>query len=483
MTKYLNMLVFSALAMFIASPASAEIINLYDLENFLYYGSTNLGEGIEDGDDPYVPSCDASQGEFDSPPSNMTCQSFNKGSITCYRNCSCSSEFKYDDSNCPSAQRFVRSNQTCEGKSKSCSCSDDALDPTYVNSIKGVFNGVDSYASGDGSVTCHYLTNPSCKVGEQYSYTDVYNAVGSSFSHPIYKVSVAGKDEPITYDLVASAKTQTSGTVYCLTDAYVISSFSEAVSLSNNFNVNCAKVSMANAKLNGLPYYYLDGSCNTTTDGGLCDIASASATATVSFDFYRPGSERLGYASCEYVTAPACTIRYGASSMDYATARDRYSSLQYIDISVSELSNGNACVTFNGCKNGAVPYDGTNGINFETVNASGVVDKAKLDTRLASLIPDKTFESEVSYISYPDDASDTSLAGKSTLYFCYKETGCKVPDDDDKVIMACYVDSSLITSIIDAETLGYTLSSTSACTGVKIKHPLEDKYICIPNTL
>ena len=481
MTKYLNMLVFSALAMFIASPASAEIINLYDLENFLYYGSTNLGEGIEGGDDPYVPSCDASQGEFDSPPSNMTCQSFNKGSITCYRNCSCSSEFKYDDSNCPSAQRFVRSNQTCEGKSKSCSCSDDALDPRYVNSLKSAFNGIDSYASGDGSVTCHYLTNPSCKVGEQYSYTDVYNAVGSSFSHPDYRaLNVPGKDEPIAYDLVASAKTQTSGTVYCLTDAYVISSFSEAVSLSNNFNVNCAKVSMANAKLNGLPYYYLDGSCNTTTDGGLCDIASASATATVSFNFYSPGGKGLRYASCEYVTASTCPTGLGVLEMNYNQAISDFENKDGFVFKIDDIGNNLACVTFVGCESGYTLHPELSGEYMEELFG---FDPEVFDQKVRKILDEelsgRTYEYKIARINY----SSGDYAGKTAPYLCYKETGCQVPQDDWRVIMACYVDSSLITSIIDAKTLGYTLSSTSACTGVKIKHPLEDKYICIPNTL
>lgn len=393
MVKYLNILACSALAMFIASPASAEIINLYDLRNFLYYGSTNLGKGIDGESDPYVPSCDASKGEFDSTPSNMTCQSFKKGSITCYRNCSCSSEFKYDDTNCPAAKRFVRSEPTCDGKSKSCSCSDDAVSSTAWGIVKSVFDGTVSYTSDDGSVKCNYLTNPSCKTGRvQLNYLPSGTPMTTTLDG--HYLVIYSDENPLGYELFASTNNEAPGTIYCINQVSVQNEFRSAVSLdAASLTQRCAEVHTFNDSISGRSFSYYNGNCSADSTKG-CSTESVPCVdyGSSEFSFYRPGESTLGNGSCRFVK---------------------------------------------GCKDGS---DGDGHMCYASVSDS------------------------MTYEPYTD---------KGTT--CYNVTGCSTG--------YCSTDSVLLSSIETASTLGYTLTSSSSCDGIKIKHPLEDKYICIPNTL
>ena len=395
MVKYLNILACSALAMFIASPASAGIINLYDLRNFLYYGSTNLGKGIDGESDPYVPSCDASKGEFDSLPSNMTCQSVNKGSITCYRNCTCSSEFKYDDSNCPSAQRFVRSGQTCNGLYNSCSCSDEALNLTTstLNAVTGAFDGFVTYTSGDNNVTCKYLVNPSCKNGRvQLNYLPSGTQMTTTLDG--HYLVIYSDENPLYYELFASTNNKAPGTIYCINTVSVQNEFKNAVSLdASKLTQSCAEVLTSTDSISGRSFSYYSGNCSEDNTK-LCSTESVPCVdyGSVEFSFYRPNDNTLGNRSCGFV------------------------------IGCKEGSDGNGNMCYSSVSNG------------------------------------------MTYTPYTDQ-------GKT----CYNVTGCSTG--------YCSTDSSLLSSIKSASTLGYTLTSSSSCDGIKIKHPLEDKYMCIQNTL
>ena len=96
MTKYLNKIICVAIAVMIASPASAAITDINrvlefwnSVRNPMYFGHQPKDESI------YTPNavykCDATQGTYSTVPAGMECgtQKF-KGGTTCYVNCLCS---------------------------------------------------------------------------------------------------------------------------------------------------------------------------------------------------------------------------------------------------------------------------------------------------------------------------------------------------------------------------------------------------------
>ena len=48
MTKYLNLMTCTAVAVALASPAFADVINLYEMNNMEFYGSEGFGKGKGD---------------------------------------------------------------------------------------------------------------------------------------------------------------------------------------------------------------------------------------------------------------------------------------------------------------------------------------------------------------------------------------------------------------------------------------------------
>lgn len=95
MTKYLYKIICTAIVVMIASPASAAITPLDWVKNFMYMGSTNLGNGEKcigsDCDNSELTKCVASRGLYSAKPYGQECDSvrLNNGT-SCYRNCKCS---------------------------------------------------------------------------------------------------------------------------------------------------------------------------------------------------------------------------------------------------------------------------------------------------------------------------------------------------------------------------------------------------------
>ncbi len=92
MTKYLYKIICTAIVVMIASPASAAITLIDRVKNLTYMGSTNLGGGEFDSDDPNGPSrCVASMGLYSAKPYGQECDVVKlKTGTSCYRNCRCS---------------------------------------------------------------------------------------------------------------------------------------------------------------------------------------------------------------------------------------------------------------------------------------------------------------------------------------------------------------------------------------------------------
>ena len=93
MTKYLNLMTCTAVAVALASPAFADVVNLYEMNNMEFYGTDGFGKG----QDNYKYSCNGNRYEYSNIPSGMSCteKQFPGGTI-CYINCSCNAEFKYE---------------------------------------------------------------------------------------------------------------------------------------------------------------------------------------------------------------------------------------------------------------------------------------------------------------------------------------------------------------------------------------------------
>lgn len=136
MTKYLNLMTCTAVAVALASPAFADIVNLYEMNNMEFYGSEGFGKGK--GDFEY--SCNPDRYEYSSKPEGAICteRKFNGGTI-CYIDCKCNESYKYDENNCTNG--FVLGGQSCynpkENKTLYTECN---VRMPYQRAIKHIFS-------------------------------------------------------------------------------------------------------------------------------------------------------------------------------------------------------------------------------------------------------------------------------------------------------------------------------------------------------
>ena len=487
MTKYINLLCCSAMAIAVASPVSAGIVNLYELKNFLYFGSTNLGAPSES------PSCGLGE-VAEKPDPNMNCnqRTVSKGdvSITCYSNCSCNtSVYKYDDSNCPSAQKFVLGGDVCGGKYNSCGCSDGSLTLDEARILSSYFTGLHRYTGGvEGEVVCNYVDTPGCYRGTAVEYNSYSSATIGEYSRENFMYRLYYKQEPLVYMVMASSKNiNDSKTSFCVMDVDIRPELSRAAFKYDRpgYNYECGKVSEIKSAMlsrslqdpNDGQYRYFTGD---KTDK--CVAENKSGYGSEEVYWFDPG-EGVQRSTTYY--KPTCVTTLKQLSMATEEARTTYGNLSAVNVTSTEYSSGNSCVIFgeegNECKEG-YNYFADMGILFSQEDMSnytsrfGSVDNF-VSNNLSRRIPDKTFELETTTITYPDDFETNG--GKTSIIACYKETGCKVPENAS---IACTVDSNLITALNNGLD-GYNAPASDACDGIKIIHPIDERaFACIPTT-
>ena len=296
----------TAVAVALASPAFADVVNLYEINNMEFYGTDGFGKG----QDNYKYSCNGNRYEYSNIPSGMSCteKQFPGGTI-CYVNCTCNDEFKYDENSCTNGLVPGGSSCTNPGTDKTlyteCNCGPEALSESDQAYLSKYFNGIETRSLDEKN--CAFLSNPSCKQG--YAQINSVPSDGSGSSSMMagrYTATLTSTVQPLKYSFAAStsAPKTTPGTVFCLTDIVVQDNFRSAVSFyEDDLNATCATTAKATSLIGNKEYFYYTNTCKT--DATPCDTSGVPQTAlsTSSFSYYDKTSNAVNPTTCSYASS------------------------------------------------------------------------------------------------------------------------------------------------------------------------------------
>ncbi len=314
MTKYLKLMTYAAVAVAFASPAYADIVNLYEMNNSEFYGSDGFGHG-QDG---YTYKCNKSNHEYDYVPAGMICDEKKYGSVTCHINCRCKNDYKYSEDNCNNGLVPGGSSCTNPGTTKklytACDCGPDAITESDYNYLSIYFTEGSFRPETVDDKTCMFISNPSCKEGYIKFTSKPEDNDKSVLNTRRFAADLTSAVQPIKYSFVASSANPKSDpkTVYCLIDTTIPEKFNGSVSFyESELNATCSNHSNRRALLDGKEFFYYDNVCQTGNHSDIsCDVSGipTEEQETSSFSYYDNVTNSVKSITCSYIsTSNYCT--------------------------------------------------------------------------------------------------------------------------------------------------------------------------------
>lgn len=418
MTKYLKIVACTAVVMAFASPASAKVINLYDLRNFLYPGSTCMGKGCK-GTGVY--ECNAQDFTYSAKPAGMDCDlnTFD-GGTKCYSNCRCSeSQFPFT-SDC-GGTNFVAptaDSAKCTDRTgtyyASCSCASGMLESisgdylTYFNTDEA---SATLSSRSSKTLTCYDRSKFTCKSAYRELPRSEVDAVDEI---TVTDAVVQSLVEPVNYSVATNlpivANQGSSRLKMCVKG---VAGLSDVVMASAPTATKCAEYTSAAAKhYPSKVYYYYTGNCNST---GLCRTTTQDCVnySSETFDTYNISTNTTGNGSCRFITGCQTTGWNGSHFCTWSEAGTANvpTGLKYTVVSDDSGAHPD-CIKVTGCDTNA---------GYTKVGHGSAVDGTSLTTSLESSKEDDTTVYDVALVSNLVD-EDNDL---HDYIMCRMAKGCK----------------------------------------------------------
>ena len=323
MTKYFNKIICTVVAVMIASPAWAAITELgknfeKGLFNFMYFGSSTLGGGIDDGGftSPKVYRC-GDNGTYTIQPKGMECDLRDyAGGTKCYTNCRCSvDKFPYTSScSGPNFIAPVAESDKCTDATgtyyASCACGSGLVSDRELNNYSTAMNymilnepfAASNRKNPESPVLCYNTKTATCGSGSvEIPNTDILSVRDINAGH----VRIRPKSEPVWYNAATFGRSsmEIENGVYKVC-SFTTSGVESFASFSVPANTVCASYQSANIKYDNDPtnkFYYYTGDCR---DSGLCTTETSDCVKYTSETFiaFNPETGNTGNGSCKYIT-------------------------------------------------------------------------------------------------------------------------------------------------------------------------------------
>lgn len=403
MTKYLKIVVSMVVVMAFASPASAKVINLYDLRNFLFAGSTCMGKGCKDVE---TTGCSSALDSYSRVPKGMVCAGYENN---CYVGCRCSETlFPYVASDCNGAdfKAPTEADKICTDSSgtyyTSCSYADYCKDSSYINENLSYFKEYFDFDEGNyteiigrngDKLKCYPLGSLSCGGTENTKWIDqdIDEIYSLSVGEELGEATIYG-EEPIYYVIATPPETEESdylsGAIdICTTGQwFTYYQYGDVIFTSDpSSRTKCAEFESAIPKYSQgtqyeEPYYYYTGNCksNCVASSNPC-IEGTSET----FKTYIKDEKKIGNGRCFHVTG--CREGWD-DSMDYMCGNYNYgTNSETVPPGITSniaRTDSYACISISGCdiNHGYLEYDKGSVVDWTDIADIGADVAALPDT-------------------------------------------------------------------------------------------------------